>query len=410
MPVEEAEPWVRAFFTTLLVDVFTDDFGRRLDRWVRAWDAERTWGVRDRGRWVGTLATETRTFAVPGTGTDTRDVTVDAVTAVTVAATHRRRGLLTRMLGDSLHAAKERGDALSVLIAAEWPIYGRYGYAPGTAAASYRYHPRRRGATPLVGDGSRVRAVDPGELGEIAPAVFDAARRLRPGQIDRRSPWWDERLGLDGYEMTADGKVNWFVHDGADGVDGLLSWRVSRDFELAGPLGALEVGEFVTATDDAYRDLWAYLSGVDVVDEIDLHHRPIDEPVQWLLGDGRALQQTEAVDFVWVRLLDVPAALSARGYAAEGSVVLDVVDDDIGGYGHGRVELKAAPDAASCAPTGAPADVRLSQRALASIYLGGHRLHQRRLVGDVEELTPGAIDRVDAMFSAPLAPWCQTGF
>jgi predicted acetyltransferase len=408
--VDDADPWLRTFMTTMLGDPHQDEFPKRLDRWVRAWDPDRTWGVRDRGRWVATLATEERTLTVPGTGTTTNDIPADAVTAVTVAATHRRRGLLTRMLSDSLQAAKDRGDAVSVLLAAEWPIYGRYGYAPATITANYRYHLRRPGAKIAPGDPSRVRQAEPDELGEIAPAVFDAARRLRAGQVDRRSPWWDRRLALDGYEMVSDARLNWFVHDGPDGADGLLSWKVSRDFELNGLLGAVEVSDLIAANDEAYQDFWAYLGGIDVIDEIELHDRPVDEPIRWLLGDGRALQQTEAVDFLWVRLLDVPAALSARGYAIEGRVVLDVVDLDTGSYGAGRVALTAGAHGTKCEPTDEPADLQISQRALASIYLGGHRLRQRDIMRDVTELTPGARDRVDVMFATSLAPWTQTGF
>jgi predicted acetyltransferase len=129
-----------------------------------------------------------------------------------------------------------------------------------------------------------------------------------------------------------------------------------------------------------------------------------------LLPDGRALEQSAIVDFLWVRLLDVPAALAARRYALPGEVVLDVVDEDTGRYGAGRFSLTADGPDVSCAPTQRPADVRLSQRALAASYLGGHRLQQRTVLGDVEELTPGAVQRVDTMFATAVAPWNQTWF
>lgn len=408
--VEEAAPWLRALVTTLLGDPHDDDFPRRLDRWVRSWEPDRTWGVRDRGRWVGTLATEERTLTVPGAGADTNDIVADALTSVTVSATNRRRGLLTAMLSRSLQAAKARGDAVSMLIAAEWAIYGRFGYAPATVIAHYRYHARGVGAKVAPGNPGRIHQVEAGELGEIAPVVFDAARRLRAGQVDRRSPWWDRRLGLDGYELLSRARLNWFVHDGVDGPDGLLAWKTSRDFELNGPFGAVEVSELVAASDEAYQDFWSYLGGIDVIDVVELADRPVDEPIRWLLGDGRTLKQTDVIDFLWLRLLDVPAALSARGYATEGRVVLDVVDEDLGGYGNGRVALTAAARGAECVPTDEAPDLRISQRALASIYLGGHRLRQRELLRDVAELTPGALDRVDVMFATPFAPWTQTGF
>src|SRR5581483_3555127 len=206
-----------------------------------------------------------------------------------------------------------------------WPIYGRFGYAPAVYNAGYTYWSRRPlGSLPAPPPGV-LRSADAAELGDVAPAVFAAARRLHPGQVDRPQIWWNRVLGLDGYRALGK-QPNWIVHDGPDGPDGLLAWRVLRDSELDGKLGAIEVVEFCAENDAAYRDLWGYLGGVDVVEEIRLVERPLVEPVRWLLRDARALELTGVFDFLWVRLLDVPAALSARGYAIAGRVVLEVID------------------------------------------------------------------------------------
>jgi predicted acetyltransferase len=408
VPVDDARAWLAAVSTTLLGSPYDEDFGRRVERWTRDWNPERTWGYRDQGRWVSTLATETRTLTVPGPRGTTNDVETDALTAVTVAATHRRRGLLTSTIGKSLQAAKDRGDALAILVAAEWPIYGRFGYAPAVFDAGYKYYPRRPNAGLPAPPAGRVRQVERDEVAKDARDIFDAARRLRPGQVDRRDPWWDRRLSQDGYEPIGK-QPNWVLHEGPDGPDGLLAWKVSREFEFD-RLGAIQVDEFVAANDTAYRDLWGYLAGIDVVDEIVLDDRPLDEPIRWLLRDGRALVHTNTFDYVWVRFLDLPAALAARAYSVPGQLVLEVVDEDLGGYGAGRFVLDASDSGATCAPTSASAELRVSQRALASCYLGGHRLRQRAFAGDVEELVPGALDRADLMFSVPLTPLNQTGF
>jgi predicted acetyltransferase len=409
VPVEDARDWLAALATTLLGTPYDADFDRRVDRWSREWLPDRVWGYREHGRWVATLATEPHVLTVPGPNGGTLDLVADALTGVTVAATHRRRGLLTSMIGRSLQAAKDRGDAVSILVAAEWPIYGRFGYAPAVTGMGYTYHPRRpNAALPPPPPGS-VRQVEPAELRDVAPAVFDAARRHRAGQIDRSQDWWDRRLAVNGYEPIGK-RPNWFVHEGPDGPDGVLAWKVSRDFELTGEMGAVEVDEFVAATDAAYRDFWSYLAGIDVVGEIVVDDRPVDEPIRWLLRDGRALAYKHTFDFVWVRILDVPAALSARAYAVPGRLVLEVVDEDLGGYAAGRYALEASETAAKCVPTDEPAELRLSERALAACYLGGHRLRSRAFAGDVEELAAGALDRADVMFSTSLAPWCQTGF
>lgn len=405
VPVDEARAWLAQAVSTLLGDPYSDDFGKRTERWLREWP-DNTWGYRDNGRWVATLATEPRTLTVPGPGIATRDVITDSVTIVTVAATHRRRGVLTSMMRDSMQSAKDRGLAMSVLIAAEWPIYGRFGYAPAVMDNGYIYHPRRPSAGLPAPKAGSVRHAEPAEVLAVAPAIFDRARRLRAGQMDRPGEWWARALNV-GYEPVGK-QSHWILHEGADGPDGLLSWRVNREFELTGEMGAVEVPVFVTATDEAYVDLWGYLAGIDVVGEVHVDDRPVDEPIRLHLKDGRALTLKHSFDYLWARLLDVPAALAARSYAVPGRLVLDVVDNDLGEYGAGRFVLTADEADATCEPTTEQPDLRVNQRALASAYFGGYRLHQ--LAHLVEDLTPGALDRADLMFSTPLPPWNQTGF
>ena len=189
--------------------------------------------MRDRERWVATLATEPRSITVPGPGGTTVDVAADALTAVTVAATHRRRGLLRQMITQSLQAAADRGDALAILIAAEWPIYGRYGYAPATRSAQLHLLPaaRRRDGAPPIRPVPCARSSRPSSASTHG-AIFDGARRRWAGQVDRSDAWWAQRLGLDGYEPILSRRGTWIVHEGADGPDGLLAWKVTRDFEL----------------------------------------------------------------------------------------------------------------------------------------------------------------------------------
>ena len=412
--VDEVQAWLRG-----LIGAFLDDpNGPALEFWTevttRTWTPDRTWGARDRGRWVGTLRTETRTLTVPGAGGMTRDLSVDAVTAVTVSATHRRRGLMSQMLDRSMRAAQARGDAVSILIAAEWPIYGRFGYAPATWGADYVLHRSRRGAVP-AGDVSRVRASDAEEIAAVAADVFTAFRRQRAGQVDRDQRWWNITLGQDGFPAPPEDAGlphNWIVHEGNAGVDGVLGWRATRQAGQHPPGGRAEVWGLFAATDSAYRDLWAYLAGIDLIDEIALSHRPVDEPIRWLLADGRTLVLEQRSDFLWLRVLDVPVALAARRYATVGELVLSVQDDaptatiDVSG----RYALRANDDTVECELTDRPADLELTQRALASIYLGATRPAELIAAGAVTELTTGALERARAMFSTPLQPWNTTGF
>ena len=412
--VDEVQAWLRGLIGTFLEDPHGPSLGFWTEVATRTWTADRVWGARDRGRWVATLRTEPRTLTVPGLGDATRDLAVDAVTAVTVSATHRRRGLMSRMLDSSMRAAQARGDAVSILIAAEWPIYGRFGYAPATWGADYVLHRSRRGAVP-AGDPTRTRASDVDEIAAYGPDVFMAFRRQRAGQVDRDQRWWDIALGQGGFPVPpqdAGLPHNWIVHEGDAGVDGILGWRATRQGGLNPPGGRVEVWGLFAANETAYRDLWTYLAGIDLIDEIALSHRPVDEPVRWLLADGRSLVLEQRIDFLWLRVLDVPAALAARRYATAGELVLSVQDDaptttvDVSG----RYALRATDDAAECALTDRPADLELTQRALASIYLGGARPAELAAAGAVTELTAGALERARSMFSTPREPWNATGF
>jgi predicted acetyltransferase len=409
-PAGEIPGWARSMTAGFLGDPHDAAAQRRIDQLAREWEPSRAWGARDHGRWVATLRTETRTLTVPGDDTTTRDVEVDALTNVTVSATHRRLGLMRAMLEQSLQAAWQRGDPLSILIAAEWPIYGRFGYAPAVLSADYVLHRTRIGAT-VTGEPRRVRHVERDEFGDLAAQVYALARRRRPGQIDRSETWWNRVLGRDGYTPSPGLPHHWLIHESDDGPDGLLGWKAQGDGGLIPPLGRVTVWDLAAASDEADRNLWAYLAGIDGSDEVHLPLRPVDEPARWLLHDARTLVMTQNVDFVWLRLLDVPTALSSRAYAVAGEVVLEVSDDDAGGFAAGRYRLCADGVSALCERTGDPADLELTQRALASIYLGGFRLPGLALgAGGLRERTPGALARIDAMFATGLAPWNATWF
>ncbi|HET9102741.1 MAG TPA: GNAT family N-acetyltransferase [Solirubrobacteraceae bacterium] len=409
---EEITAWASSMSVTFLGDPRDADVPRRHAMLRSLWDPGRAWGARDGDRWVATLRTEPRTLTVPGPGTTTALVDIDAVTNVTVAATHTRRGLLREMLGASLAAAHARGDVLSALIAAEWPIYGRFGYAPATLSADYTLRRMLPGSR-VAGEPGRVRPVQRDEFARVAPAVFAAARRHRAGQIDRAGTWYGRQLGEGEFAPSPSLPVNLMVHDGDDGPDGVLGWtpEPGGHFSLIPPFLPLAASWFSAATDRAYRDLWAYLTAIDLVSEITLKDRPVDEPVRWLLPDARTLVTTELNDFLWIRLLDVPGALSARGYATAGELVIDVQDEDVGGATSGRYRVQAAEDGSgACERTPAAPDLTLGQRTLASLYLGAFTPAQLRLAGQIGEHVPGAVNRLTAMFATPLAPWCGTWF
>jgi predicted acetyltransferase len=362
----------------------------------------RAWAAFDAHRCVGTFRSHPFELTLPFGAT----VSADGVTNVTVAPTHRRQGLLTRMMAGGLRAAAERGDPVSILIASEYPIYGRYGYAPATESVTHETRPPVGLTRPRTGS---VELVEAAELRRLAPAVYDQARLSRSGALSREPLRWDADLGL----VSRPGRSNWhgwcLVHrDAAGALDGYLRYHVDGGWEGHQPRAVLTVDELVATTAAAYADLWRYCLEVDLVTSVRAPDRPPDEPLPWLLADARAVRAVERTDFLWLRLLDVPAALSARGYPTAGRLVLQVVDPD--GYAAGRFVLDVTPDGATCRPTGESADLTLPATALAAAYLGGFRLRTLAAAGQVDEHEPGALAAADLLFLADQTPWCTLWF
>lgn len=366
-------------------------------------DLSRTWGAFDDGRVVGTL----RSFATPFTAPGPAEVTVAALTNVTVAPTHRRRGLLTEMITAELRDSVARGEAVGILIASEYPIYGRFGYGPAIEGSSYevdlastRFRHPRDGTTELV---------DLGTLRREAPALYDRFRAGQPGSIGRGARWWDRTLHQ--VEVPGDKPAQGYqvlYRSSAGTAEGYVRYRATQSSEGMRSTSELTVDELVAVTPAAYEQLWRYCCDVDLVVTVRAGDRPVDEHLGWLLEDGRTVGQRSRYDFVWVRVLDVVGALSARRYGADGRLVIEVSDPL--GFATGRFAVEGGAGGASCAPTGDDAELSLSVDALGSLYAGGFSPHVLRDVGRIEEHRAGALDRAAAMFRSSTAPWCSTWF
>jgi predicted acetyltransferase len=406
--VEDLPAWSRSVSTTFLDSPVARP--EVLEWRAKHFEEGRFWGAKAGGRYVGSLRTFSTPFSVPGWDGDTVDVTADAVTSVTVAATHRRRGLLRSMISMSLDEARERGEPISILVAAEWPIYGRFGYAPASQWAEIKVATRSAGAQlrrrPTAG---AVREVERAEMQEAAPDLFEVVRRQRAGNLRRDESDW-ERIFLPELRSKDEADPIYIVHeDDAGAVDGYVSWRTTEGFEFTRG-GKIQASQITAANPTARAGLWDYLLNMDVVDEVTVSNGPVDDPLRWELVDGRVLR-ADVIDAVWVRLLDVPAAMSARGYAGPGTLAFELVDADTGGYAAGRYLLDAGTDGATCVRTEtASPELRMSHRALAAVYLGDFSLRVQHEAGLVDELVPGAIARADAMLRTGLLPWPMTGF
>lgn len=371
----------------------------------KRYERDRSLAVFDDGQIVGTATIFSFEMTVPGGAA----MPVAGVTMVTVAATHRRRGILRQIMGRQLHDIRERGEPGAVLWASESPIYGRFGY--GLAMQHEKLSIDRRyaqfaHAPPAPG---RVRWVTEKEARKIFPKVWDQARSRRPGMMARGQPWWDNQFHDPEWRRWGGGGPYFFAAYEEEGrPDGYVMYRIKREWVDMTEANVLMVAELVTATDAAYAALWRFCLNVDLTGAVEAWNRPLEEPLSWMLADPRRLRRTP-YDAIWLRLVDIPAALSKRTYPVQGRLVFEV-RDDFCPWAAGRFKLEGGPEGAECRAANSKPDIVLGTAELAAIYMGGHRLTPIARAGRAEERTSGALTRADAMFAADVAPWCPQGF
>lgn len=373
-----------------------------LDRTRAAFDAD--------GRLVGASAALTWELTLPGGA----QLPAAAVTWVGVMASHRRRGILTSMMGALLDDAVERREPLAVLLASESVIYGRFGYGAATFGTTYEIDRSHLRMVEPVGVPGRFHYLFGADAEPVVRSVYEAYRIAQVGETNRSDAWW-HRWFLDLPQWRGGASPRFFVaHEREPGIwDGYATYRMHEKWD-GHPDHTLEVQDLV-ALDEATRlALVEFLANVDLVSRLRFASGPVDEPLRWTLSDPRRLRSCATNDHLWVRVLDVERALSARTYAREGSLVLDV-DDPFRPDAGGRFRLDVAGDGtASCERLAGEgidgADVALRSPDLGSILLGGVSPSTLAAAGRAVELRPGAADRAAAMFVTPRPPHSQTDF
>ncbi|GHE99940.1 UPF0256 protein [Streptomyces spiralis] len=408
-PITEAEipDWIRALNTGFLRSpaVSAEEVADRSTYIVPA----RTLGAFDAGRCVATF----RSFPQELTAVGGTPVPADAISNVTVTATHRRRGLLTRMMAHDLSAAKERGDVVATLIAAEYPIYGRYGFGPATWTTEWTIDVPRAGVDPRWSgpeDGGRVDLVDGDDVRKLGPELHERLRRTRPGLIDRSERWWQVSTGARRLQRESWTEPFYAVYRAADGtVEGLAAYVCDETWSDAKqPLNTATVKSLIAVTPAAERALWLHLCSIDWVVRVKSGRRAPDDLLPLLLPDPRAAAVTTQADWLWVRILDVVRALEARTYQGTGTLVLEVVDGT--GPAGGRWRLEASPEGASCTPTTRSADLTLEVGELATLWLGDESAVRLAALGRVREEQAGAAVVADALLRTSRRPWCPDVF
>jgi predicted acetyltransferase len=366
------------------------------DAWAAAagtYEPERTLGAFEGTTLIGTTQSFGSDLTVPGGAT----IPVAAVTRVGVRADRTRRGVLTALMRAQL---EELGEAGAVLHASEPVIYGRFGYGVTSRQQTVTVHAGAR-LRPDVPWDDRVRLIDFDEARTVLPEVY---RRIttRTGMLSRSDAWW--RFTLSGLST---GEKHWVVavHTGPDGDDGFVVYQPISQQSFQNPdLGAvLDVPELQAGAPLAANSLWRFLTTIDLVAELRLWSRPIDEPLSRMVTDPRRVRSTVA-DEIWLRLTDVPAALAARTYGNADPVAVEVVDPLL----PNNSDTYLVGDGVS--RTGRAADVRMDVDTLAMIYLGATAPSVLAGIGRIQAADPAALHRLDHLFRTDSPPWCGTFF
>lgn len=395
--------WIEAVLRGFRDDRPEDD---SVERWVKHYRAD---GVTVRGAWLpegefGAGPMPVATYA-------SLDKTLNAgrellplrmITDVTTSATHRRKGLLRRLIEDDLADAVAQGVPMAALTAAEATIYGRWGFGPATFRVGVEVD-----TTPGFGfrdfvDPGRVELVEPADAWPHVKAVFDTFHARQRGSVEWPAQYEDMHTGAwDPSSGGANRKVRAAVHlDAGGAVDGFALWKPGED-------NTVKVDEMATLTPQAQLALWSFLGDMDRVAKVTFNLFHPEDPLMWALTDLNRVRTTEVQEFLWLRVLDVPRCLAARPWAADGSLVIEV--DDPQAYAAGRFAVTTAGGVATVTPTDDEADVRLAAETLGTLYLGAAPVRQLHRAGRLDG-TEEAVRRLAAMADLSEPAYSLTGF
>ena len=366
------------------------------ERMARILPSERVHVALENGTVVGGAGAYLFDLTVPGGQLPTA-----GVMAVGVEPTHRRRGILTQLMRRQLDDVHERAEPLALLYASEGAIYGRYGYGLASISGDISL-PRAHATLNVDGPAATARFVSEKEAKDVFPRIYDHVRAQTTGMFARSPEWWEVRKFSSPPWATGDLMCVLVEVEGEP--QAYAMYRLDMDTEHMIFKTAMEVSEAIAVAPAGMREVWRFLVGVDLVETIKANWVPPDHPLFLLLAEPRRMHYT-AMEGLWLRLVDVGAALSGRSYAEDGRLVLDV-RDEFCPWNEGRWLL----DGGEARRSDDDPDLGLDVAALASAYLGGFTFAELAWAGRVEELREGALERADALFRTARHPWCPEIF
>lgn len=370
-------------------------------------EIDRSYGVLDDGHWVAGSGA----FSLEATLPMGVTVPTAGVSMIGVEPTHRRRGILTRMIRQ-LHAdADVHGEPLVMLTASETSIYRRFGYGIAGEVAHLIVDTAALVFDPPLQDNGSFTMFDAETDGPTLVRIHDRARLAHPGWVSLTTGMWSQITAdlefLHGDRTPLRGVIH---RDPAGRPDGYATWRIKSRSEpdrLAGNTLFLE--HLSTSDPQVEAALWAFVASIDLVTAIEWIVGPPAPSIRWRLVEPRRLRTAAVTDMTWARILDVAAVLSARTYAIGRELTVAVTDElhpERGGVFHlanpGGCERIDVPLSA--------ADVGLDTADLASVVMGSVSPSALHAVGRLTAGNTGTLALADAMFMTPLRPWCPIEF
>ncbi|KAB2347023.1 GNAT family N-acetyltransferase [Actinomadura rudentiformis] len=343
---------------------------------------------------VGQLGALPMKLAVPGAVPD-----CSAITWVGVLPTHRRRGVLTAMM-ERMHAdAVEAGRPVAALWASQAGIYGRYGFGLANRSLHLEVDSSRPLALRIEADPRPLRLIGRDQAAEVLGPIHARAIARRPGGLVRDAEWWERAILIPAEERQDDyGELRIVVLEGG----GYAIYRTRGENEETGAPGIVRLEELEADTPAVEAALWRFLASIDLTGRIQAFSRPVDDLLPLLTVDPDQVVVKGDWGALWLRLIDVPAALRMRSWAVEESLVIEVKDARLPAN-EGRWRLTGET-------TGDEPDLTFGVSELGSVYLGGTQVQRLVRAGLVTEHTPGAARRFDAALDVPLAPHTNDDF
>ncbi len=372
----------------------------RLKNFARIMEPHRVHAGFDGDKIVSGSAAFAFDLTVPG-----GQVKAAGVTVVGVLPTHRRRGYLRAMIRSQLDAARARGEPVAVLWATEDTIYGRFGFGLASMAAEIDLPRDHAAPFARLDIDARARIVPLAEAEPLVAAIYDRVARDTPGMFARTAAWWQDRVLVDpDWRRGNAGHLQCAVLEIEGRPAAYALYRINQVFERSSSTGNIFVVEAMGDSPHATYAVWRYLFGIDWLARVKAVFLPVDHPLLLSVAEPRRLSFLLR-EGLWVRLVDIGAALSQRRYATNDAIVIDVADEFCA-WNAGRWRIAGG----RAERTDAAADLACDVASLGCVYLGGFSFAELGRALRVKELNAGALARADAMFHTDRKPWCPELF